>query len=81
MYRLASEHLIKWKLNPKHKPLVIRGARQVGKTYLVRSFAGKHFDNLLEINFERDPETALLFSAKTPQKIIQLLELQFNIRI
>lgn len=81
MYRLASEYLIKWKLNPKHKPLVIRGARQVGKTYLVRSFAGEHFDNLLEINFERDPETALLFSSKTPQKIIQLLELQFNIRI
>ena len=81
MYRFASEYLKKWKLNPRHKPLIVRGARQVGKTYLVRDFAEKHFENLLEINFEQDPEAAALFASNKPQKIVQLLELQFNTSI
>ena len=81
MYRFASEYLKKWKSIKRRKPLVIRGARQVGKTYLVRSFAGEHFDRLLEINFEQEPDIALLFSSNKPHKIIQLLELQFNIPI
>jgi len=81
MYRFASEYLKKWKSSKRRKPLVIRGARQVGKTYLVRSFAGEYFDRLLEINFEQEPDIALLFSSNKPHKIIQLLELQFNIPI
>lgn len=81
MYRFASEYLKKWELSKRRKPLVIRGARQVGKTYLVRAFAGEHFDRLLEINFEQEPDIALLFSSNKPHKIIQLLELQFNIPI
>ncbi|MCD6321584.1 MAG: ATP-binding protein [Clostridiales bacterium] len=81
MYRFASEYLEKWKLSKHRKPMVIRGARQVGKTYLVRSFATEHFDRLLEINFEQEPDIALLFSSNKPHKIIQLLELQFNIPI
>jgi len=81
MYRFASEYLEKWKSSKYRKPLVIRGARQVGKTYLVRSFAGEHFDRLLEINFEQEPDIALLFSSNKPHKIIELLELQFNIPI
>lgn len=54
MYRFASEYLKKWESSKRRKPLVIRGARQVGKTYLVRAFAGEHFDRLLEIN--KEPE-------------------------
>lgn len=81
MYRSALEDLNAWRLSPNRKPLVIRGGRQVGKTYLVRMFAKKSFEHLLEINFERDPEVASLFASKNPQKIIQLLELQFNIPI
>jgi len=81
MYRFASEYLKKWKSSKRRKPLVIRGARQVGKTYLVRSFAGEYFDRLLEINFEQEPDIALLFSSNKPHKIIELLELQFNIPI
>lgn len=78
MYRFALEDLNAWRLSPQRKPLVVRGGRQVGKTYLIRLFAKKSFKNLLEINFERDPEVALLFASNDPQKIIQLLELQFN---
>jgi len=81
MYRFASEYLKKWKSSKRRKPLVIRGARQVGKTYLVRSFAGEYFDRLLEINFEQEPDIALLFSSNKPHKIIELLELQFNVPI
>ena len=81
MYRFALEDLNTWRLSTNRKPLVVRGGRQVGKTYLMRLFAKENFENLLEINLERDPEVASLFTSKDPQKIIQLLELQFNIPI
>jgi len=81
MYRFALEYLKAWKSKPNRKPLVIRGARQVGKTYLVRVFAKQYFNQILEIDFERAPEIAALFTAKDPHKIVQLLELQYNITI
>lgn len=81
MFRFALEYLKAWRSNPNHKPLVIRGARQVGKTYLARLFAGEHFNQIVEINFERFPESASLFASKDPYKIVQLLELQHNVRI
>ena len=54
MYRVALDYLKVWRTRDTRKPLVIRGARQVGKSYLVRLFAKEHFQNLVEINFERD---------------------------
>jgi predicted AAA+ superfamily ATPase len=81
MYRTALEYLNAWKTKSNRKPLVIRGARQVGKTYLIRLFASEKFDHFVEINLERDPEIALLFTSNDPRKIVQLLELQFNIPI
>ena len=81
MHRFALDYLDTWKVKPNRKPLIIRGARQVGKTYLARLFAGDHFDNLVEINFERDPGIASLFASKDPRKIVQMLELQFNVSI
>jgi len=55
MYRKVLYDLIDWKDRHSRKPLIIRGARQVGKTWLVRKFAGQ-FDNMVEINFEKNPE-------------------------
>ncbi len=81
MRRFALEYLKTWKSKSSRKPLVIRGTRQVGKTYLVRLFAKEYFDQMVEINFERDPEMASLFISKDPRKIVQLLELQYNIPI
>ena len=81
MYRFALEYLEAWKSKPNRKPLLIRGARQVGKTYLVRFFAKEYFDQMLEINLERNPEIASLFTANDTRKIVQLLELQYNITI
>ena len=81
MDRFALNYLEKWRSKANRKPLVIRGARQVGKTYLVRLFARERFDHLLEINFERHPDMASLFASMDPKTIIQMLELQFNIPV
>jgi hypothetical protein len=77
MHRSALDYLINWKQKANRKPLVIRGARQVGKSYLVSMFAGQHFSDFIELNFEKDPGAVSLF-AGTPQKAIQLLELKYN---
>lgn len=53
MYRIAEDHLGKWLKRKRRKPLVLRGARQVGKSTLVRQFASKNDINLNEINLER----------------------------
>ena len=50
--RNLTKELIDWKNRDKHSPLILRGARQVGKTSLIRSFAAEHFDHVFEINFE-----------------------------
>ncbi len=77
MYRSVLDYLIKWKMKVRRKPLVIRGARQVGKSYLVSMFAEQNFSDFIEINFEKDQEVISLFSG-TPEKIIKLLELRYN---
>ena len=81
MDRFALDYLKNWKSKPNRKPLVIRGARQVGKTYLVRMLAHECFESVLEINFERHPDMASYFDSKDPGKILQLLELQYNMAI
>jgi len=78
MYRFALDYLKQWKDRISRKPLVIRGARQVGKSYLVRIFAEREFEDLIEINFERDSKLAALFEVESPSKILKLLELQFE---
>jgi len=61
MKRKLINELLKWKQNKHNKPLVIYGARQVGKTYLVRKFAKENYDYLYEINFEFDKSAKELF--------------------
>ena len=74
MQRKEMEHLARWQGRGNRKPLIIRGARQVGKTRLVREFA-KGFANLVEINFDKHPEKARLFQGRDVAKIIQLLQI------
>ena len=52
MERIAIEKLIKWKENARRKPLVLEGARQVGKTWLVKEFARQNYEKLAYVNFE-----------------------------
>ncbi len=74
MYRKALHDLMEWKDRPSRKPLIIRGARQVGKTWLVRKFAGQ-FHNLVEINLDKNPEKAQLFAGKDVSRTLQLRKL------
>jgi predicted AAA+ superfamily ATPase len=70
--------LMKWKENPHKKPLIIKGARQVGKTYIIREFAQEAYEDLVEINFERDLEFIDLFKkTHNPKDILQYLEVAF----
>lgn len=70
--------LNEWLAQPSKKPLIIRGARQVGKSYLVRDFCRKKQLELLEINFEQKPEMGKIFQTNEPLEILKNLEIHFN---
>ena len=53
MYRFAQEQLVRWKSSARRKPLIVRGARQVGKTWLVERFADAEFDTLAKLDLEK----------------------------
>ncbi len=61
MKRTAIAQLTAWKTSPNRKPLVIRGARQVGKTWLMKEFGRQEFKNFVYINFDSNPDMANLF--------------------
>lgn len=75
MYREQLTWLTEWAARKTHKPLVIRGARQVGKSTLVSLFAEHQGYDLIALNFERNPEYADVFSQSDPAKIIRTLSL------
>ena len=79
MKRYAIKNLKEWKLNPKRKPLIIRGARQVGKTWLMKEFGKSEYKKTIYINFEFDKLMCDLFSKDFDTKrIIEGLELQYS---
>lgn len=74
MKRFAEKHLENWFLNQHRKPLVIRGARQVGKSTLVRQFAKNNQLILNEINLEQHLELNDVFGALNVNRILRELE-------
>lgn len=73
--RIIDFHLDKWKSDPYRKPLILRGARQVGKTYAIRRL-GKQFKSYVEINFEKLEGAASIFDKDlSPDKLILALSL------
>lgn len=54
--RKEDKMLIEWKMTDGHKPLIIKGARQVGKTETIRNFAKNNYDSFIEINFVEEPK-------------------------
>ena len=54
MERKAYQELLKWKDNPRHKPLILNGARQVGKTWLLKNFGNKEYKNVAYINCDKE---------------------------
>jgi uncharacterized protein len=75
LHRKEQAYLHEWLRRPQRKPLVIRGARQVGKSTLVRQFAQEAGLALLEINFERNPEYLEAFAVKDPEQINSIISL------
>lgn len=63
MYRYAMENLREWKNRKNRKPLIIEGARQVGKTWLMKEFGRQEYTNTVYINFDSNSKMAELFSA------------------
>jgi len=79
MKRFALENLVKWKNRPGHKPLIIQGARQVGKTWLMKEFARTHYKNIAYVWFENNARMASLFSGDMDTSRI-LLGLEAEVR-
>ena len=61
LYRKAYDYLTSWKENQDKKALLVTGARQIGKTYIIRKFAKENYDNFVEINFITNPEASKIF--------------------
>ena len=78
MYRFALDDLKVWARQTPHKPIVLRGARQVGKSFLVRMLAETCFDSLAEVNFEQRSDMTELFASKQPDRIVSLLEIRLG---
>ncbi|MBB72307.1 MAG: AAA family ATPase [Legionellales bacterium] len=81
MQRKLLTALLAWLEDPRRKPLVLRGARQVGKTWIVRFLAEYANKQLVELNFERQPDLKALFTSNDPAEIILNIEASRNVTI
>ena len=76
MYRIALEKLLKWKQSKRRKPLIIEGARQVGKTWLMKEFGRQAYADTIYINFDSNSRMAELFASDLDtDRLIMGLEL------
>lgn len=75
MKRDLETDLLLWKNNSRRMPLLLRGARQVGKSYVIEQFGKGHFESFVVINFEEYPEYKSCFTTLHPKQIIATLEL------
>lgn len=74
--RNALEELIKWKTDEERKPMILRGARQVGKTWLMKEFGRTNYKSYVYFNFDEEDELKSIFeSNKNPTRIIELLSM------
>lgn len=81
MKRVLEQELVAWKNRKEHLPLLLRGARQVGKSYLVEHFGRSHFENVVTMDFERRPDIGSCFQVREPHEIIKQLEVVFQQKI
>lgn len=76
MQRSIIKELLKWKDRADRMPLLLRGARQVGKTYVIEQFGKTYFDDLISINLELQPALKSCFDTLQPELIIQAIEIE-----
>ncbi|RPI72067.1 MAG: ATPase, partial [Desulfobacteraceae bacterium] len=70
MERAAFQNLMEWKNQSTRKPLLVQGARQVGKTYLIKDFGAKEYGDLAYFNFEQTPELSTFFDSSLDPGIL-----------
>ncbi len=76
MYRTILEDLKSWKENQYRKPLILKGARQVGKTHIVKEFGTQCYEDVAYFNFEKNDELKKIFADNLdPARILSLLSL------
>ena len=76
------EHLLAWKRQPKRKPLILMGARQVGKTFVLKQFGGQEYAATVYLNFEDNPRLCKLFDASLdPEMILKALTIEMDTEI
>ena len=82
MKRFIEAELRKWAKSKRRKPLIVKGARQVGKTYSIKKFGEENFDNLVMLDLERNPQWHKIFEGElNPKQICSDLELVLNTKI
>lgn len=82
MKRKITQQLIDWKNRPDHKPLILQGARQVGKTYILEAFGREHYKNYIKVSLDLVPDVRnFLKDNINPLEIIAYLETLYNVRI
>ncbi len=82
MNRFIDTDFLNWKNNKRRKPLLVRGARQIGKTYSIKQFGNEHFNSFVTIDFERNKNIIKIFETDLdPKRIIRDLEFILNKKI
>ncbi|MBR3026021.1 MAG: ATP-binding protein [Oscillospiraceae bacterium] len=82
MKRKITDQLIRWKNSSDRKPMILNGARQVGKTFILREFGKEHYQNTIYINLELNHYAASLFDEDiSPERLIKHLEAEAKERI
>jgi predicted AAA+ superfamily ATPase len=81
MKRLIYSKLIEWKNRKEHKPLVLLGARQVGKTYILKEFGRNEFKKLVYVNCHGDDFAKSLFRDLLVQRIVTEIERYYETKI
>ena len=82
MKRDIFEQLIAWKTSPRRKPLILDGARQVGKTYALQYFGRKDYEKLAYLNFEKNEKLSVYFQGTLdPKKLIKILSTHTDVDI
>ena len=82
MKRYAVERLKEWKTAKKRKPLILRGARQVGKTWLMKEFGNTHFENMAYVNFDNNERMKILFEGDYDiPRLIDGLQVESGVKI
>ncbi|GAB5411673.1 MAG: ATP-binding protein [Chlamydiales bacterium] len=74
MQRLIEKTLLEWKESKSRLPLLMRGARQVGKTYVVEKFGKEAFSSFVSVNFEAEPQAIACFDSLDPEEILMKLQ-------